>query len=429
MPVIQGISTVNPNCPAFLALQICSIIFFCSTVAAIVYQGCIMLRELPFVAFEIAPDGTIADYSEAAARLLGYGRMTRGCALEISFDPDGCERIRERLSEARNASVNDYESPVSLVALDRDGRRVPIDMQLVGFGSRQHLGARLFAYETTRPELLMGALIDHTEVLRGFIETSSEPMWGIEFDEPVDLRGTEDDIVRQVFTNECHWIFCNAALHRLYGLPEGADMRDKPVASHFPRNAQNESFVRHLARTDFEVDRSLTVDLKHDGTATYVENNVRGHIESGRLHRMWGTLRDVTAMRLEHEQIVRQGELVHRVLAALPVAVVVVDRDARITGVNPAAEALLGAGAAELLDTALDSRVALTEEALKRRWYNGELHEGDAEVHLQSGLVMGCNLRIAPVDNEASELFVISIMPVASTHARRRQALSHRSRS
>jgi PAS domain S-box-containing protein len=113
----------------------------------------------------------------------------------------------------------------------------------------------------------------------------------------------------------------------------------------------------------------------------------------------------------------------------LPVAVVVVDREARITGVNPAAEALLGAGAAELLDTALDARIELTDETLKRRWFNGEPHEGDAEIHLQSGLVIGCNLRIAPVDNELSELFVISVVPVASTHARRRQALFHRGRS
>ncbi|WP_322046682.1 PAS domain-containing protein [Paraburkholderia sp. J67] len=388
-----------------------------------------MLRELPFVAFEIAPDGTVAEYSELAARLVGYGRLWRGCPLEIPFDPTSCARIRSRLDAVRSANSNDYEPPVRLVALDRDGRTVPIEMQLVGFSSRQHLRARLFVCETTRPELLMGALIDHTEVLRGFIETSSEPMWGIEFDEPVDLRGTEDDIVRQVFVNECHWIFCNAALHQLYELPEGEDMRDKPVAAHFPRNAQNESFVRQLARSDFNVERSLTVDLKHDGTATYVENNVRGHIESGRLHRMWGTLRDVTELRREHEQIVRQGELVHRVLAALPVAVVVVDREARITGVNPAAEALLGAGAVELLDTALDTRVVLTDETLKRRWFNGEPHEGDAEIHLQSGLVIGCNLRIAPVDDELSELFVISVVPVASTHARRRQALYHRGRS
>jgi PAS domain S-box-containing protein len=391
-----------------------------------------MLRELPFVAFEIASDGTIADYSELAARLVGYGRLARGCALEVSFDPDSCARIRLRLHALRNTHVDNadtIEPTMRLVALDREARPVPIEMQLVGFSAHQHLRVRLFAWELTRPELLMGALIDHTEVLGGFIETSSEPMWGIEFDEPVDLTCTEDDIVRQVFVNECHWIFCNAALHRQYGLPDGVDMRDKPVAAHFPRNAQNESFVRQLARTDFNVERSLTVDLKHDGTATYVENNVRGHIVSGRLHRMWGTLRDVTALRLEHEQIVRQGELVHRVLAALPVAVVVVDRDTRITGVNPAAEALFGASATELLDTALDARLTLTDEALQRRWYNGERHEGDAELHLQSGLVIGCNLRIAPVEDEVSDLFVISVTPVASTHARRRQPLFHRGRS
>jgi PAS domain S-box-containing protein len=388
-----------------------------------------MLRELPFVAFEIAPDGTVADFSDVAARRVGASRVARGSALETLFDPDSCARIRFRLDAVRGATATDYEPPVGLSLRGRDTRLQPIEMHLVAFSSRQNLRARLFAYELTRPEVLMGALIDHTEVLRGFIETSSEPMWGIEFDEPVDLTCTEDDIVRQVFVNECHWIFCNAAVHKLYGVPEGEDMRDKPVAAHFPRNAQNESFVRQLARTDFNVDRSLTVDLMHDGSATYVENNVRGHIECGKLHRMWGTLRDVTALRIEHEQIVRQGELVHRVLAALPVAVVVVDRETRITGVNPAAEALFGAEASELLDASLDTRLTLTDEALQRRWYNGDPQEGDAELHLPSGLVIGCNVRIAPVDTEAGDLFVISIVPVASTHARRRQALHHRGRS
>jgi PAS domain-containing protein len=373
-----------------------------------------MLGELPFVAFRIDTDGTVDDFSLPALNLAGALRIGYGVPLERLFDEVSCARIRSCLEIGKTLRTATSEL-TAIVLMDRTGRAHALNMRLIALPAGHGQPARLYACEDVAPEFLMSALLSNAEVLSGFIEAANEAMWGIEFDEPINLDTHEDDIVRQVFCNECHWIFCNQALKQLYGIPDELDMRAVPVSALFPRNPQNEAFVRQLARCAFSADSILTIDHKHDGAATYVENNVRGHIESGLLYRMWGTVRDVTEPRHKQEQLLQRSELMQRTLSALPVAVIVVDRAMRIRGVNPAAESLLGAASAALLDTEFGKRLHFNDPLLQRSWYNGEVHQGTGALHKLAGAAVTCTLRIAPIDDESSELFVIALLPMADS--------------
>ncbi len=124
-------------------------------------------------------------------------------------------------------------------------------------------------------------------LLAGILDASSDACWCMEFTEPVDLTAPDHEVVRQVFLNDPRWRFCNAAMARLYLLPPDRVFDDQPVSDIFPRNRQNEEFVLNLIANGFEVDAAPALDRRYDGVQIYVENDVRAHIEDGRLIRMF----------------------------------------------------------------------------------------------------------------------------------------------
>jgi hypothetical protein len=109
----------------------------------------------------------------------------------------------------------------------------------------------------------------------------------IEFVEPVDIRQTPDEIVRQVFENRSYWRMCNRAMAAIYEMPADVDFGQQPVRLYWPRSPANEEFVRRLIEAEFHVDGALSVDRRHDGSPAYVENDVRASIHNGRMLRMW----------------------------------------------------------------------------------------------------------------------------------------------
>lgn len=195
---------------------------------------------------------------------------------------------------------------------------------------------------------------DLPSLLRAMIDTARDAIWCIEYVEPVDLSAPETDIVRQVFENRSRWAVCNRAMARLYGLPSGVDFNERAVSAYFPREPANEALVRALIANDFDLDDAPAIDRRHDGSVMHVENDMRGQIEDGRLIRMWGTVRDVSARRATELRLSDQVGSLRDVLGALPDPVLVIDGAGAIVAMNPAAEMAFGQPA----DAALGSSVA-----------------------------------------------------------------------
>lgn len=199
----------------------------------------------------------------------------------------------------------------------------------------------------------------------------------MEFGVPVDLSAPTHEIVRQVFENDPFWRLANPAMSRLYLLEPTAEFVARPTYEIFPRNAQNEKFVRQLIANGFEVDAAPALDRRYDGVEIYVENDVRAHIEDGHLKRMFGIVRDVGKHRRREALIQADLNEAIDILTALPQAVVALDANGLVVAANPAAirllevrtEDLLGRPASDILTTdAARSRLALalTEDVPSR---------------------------------------------------------------
>lgn len=182
------------------------------------------------------------------------------------------------------------------------------------------------------------ALYLENEVLRTFVNTSRDALFCIEFLEPVDLTAPEPEIVRQVFENECVWRMCNTAMARLYKLPEDRDFNAQNVRFVFPRNPENEQFVRDLIEADFDTDGALSLDQDYEGREVYMENDVRGQIADGMLYRMMGTVRNISQQKIREQELIDRLNAMSNVLSAIPDPVLVVDTDGVLQAANPALE-------------------------------------------------------------------------------------------
>ena len=198
------------------------------------------------------------------------------------------------------------------------------------------------------------ALARDVDVLRGILEASRDACWCIEYEEPVDLTAPEAEVLRQFFENVSFWRLCNEAMARLYKLPAGLDFNEQSVRFHFPRSPANEEFVRQLMAADFNLDNAPSVDTRHDGTTMHAENDVRADIREGRLHRMWGLVRDVSAFKRTEQVLTRQVDAMLDVLSAVPDPILVIGGDGLLGAANPALTRALGWGIDALLGTAID---------------------------------------------------------------------------
>ncbi|RLA53437.1 MAG: hypothetical protein DRR42_04810 [Gammaproteobacteria bacterium] len=179
-------------------------------------------------------------------------------------------------------------------------------------------------------------------ILHSILESLSIPTWCIEFSDPVDLNGSDEEVIRQIFHNDSHWKLCNKAMAQLYQIPGHMDLNKQPVYMNFPGSLENQDFVQELIDSYFSLDDVLSIDSSHDGHPIYVLNTVRAHIEAGKLYRFWGTARDVTQDR-KNLEILRQRETEMRgVLSSVPDVILVVDNKLILLGANPAFETELG---------------------------------------------------------------------------------------
>ncbi len=234
-------------------------------------------------------------------------------------------------------------------------------------------------------------------ILKGMVDASADACWCMEFDQPVDLEGPDREVTRQIFENGPRWRFCNRAMARLYRLPPHLDLSDRPVHEIFPRNRQNEEFIENLLRSGFQVDAAPALDSRYDGVQMHVENDVRAHIENGKLIRMYGVVRDVSKRRWRENDLKGKLQLVEWMMGAIPDALIAFDDFLLITAANPAA--------AKLFHTDVETLVGTNARLYLRSPATGE----DSGAVLQ-GAVASPRITSEPID------LTLQIRTGATTH-------------
>jgi len=147
------------------------------------------------------------------------------------------------------------------------------------------------------------ALRASEERYRAFIELTSDAVWRVEMEEPVDISLPADEQIEQ-FSRHAYLAECNDAMAHMYGYGAAAELIGARLGDLVPQSdPANLEYLRAFVTTDYRLTEAESNEVGRDGRPRYFVNNLFGVVQDGRLVRAWGSQRDVTERRLTLERL------------------------------------------------------------------------------------------------------------------------------
>ncbi len=146
------------------------------------------------------------------------------------------------------------------------------------------------------------ALRASDERYRSFIENSSEGIWRIEMEQPIDTALPASEQVELAFQ---HGMLaeCNDAMARMYGFNHASDLIGARLGDLMPRTAENEAYLKAFINSGHILNGGESEERDKDGLPVFFSNNLVGIVENGKLLRAWGTQSDITDRKLTEEAL------------------------------------------------------------------------------------------------------------------------------
>jgi PAS domain S-box-containing protein len=145
------------------------------------------------------------------------------------------------------------------------------------------------------------------ERYRAFIEQSTEGIWRFEFEEEIPTDLPEDEQISRIY--RCGYLAeCNDAMARMYGYERAEELAGTRLSDLLPPSVpENVEYLRDAIRSGYRLTDAESSETDREGNVKHFLNNLTGMIEEGRLVRVWGTQRDVTA-RKKAEMDLKESE-------------------------------------------------------------------------------------------------------------------------
>ena len=149
------------------------------------------------------------------------------------------------------------------------------------------------------------ALRTSEERYRSFVVNSSEGIWRLDVEEPIDVNLPVDEQL-SLFYKHGYLAECNDALARMHGYERANDIVGLRFGdSKFTSHPANTGSMRKLIASNYRILDLQTEKLDADGSIRYYSTNLIGIVLNGRLLRTWGVQRDQTeqkriSLQLEH---------------------------------------------------------------------------------------------------------------------------------
>ncbi len=196
------------------------------------------------------------------------------------------------------------------------------------------------------------ALRESDERYRTFVAQSTEGIWRLEIEPPIDTRLPEDAQVQALLTRGAV-AETNETMARMTGFACVRDMLGTTLQQMIAMLTQDpahvDKAVHPFVRLGYRMENVETRQVDKAGGERVRLANLVGVVEGGQLVRVWGTQRDVTEQVLAKEALEESREVVrmreHQLRAitdALPALVAYVDRDERYVFCNRAFETWFG---------------------------------------------------------------------------------------
>jgi PAS domain S-box-containing protein len=149
------------------------------------------------------------------------------------------------------------------------------------------------------------ALRASEERYRSFVVNSSEGIWRLDVEQPIDVKLPSEEQI-SLFYKFGYMAECNDAMARMHGYDRADDVLGLRFGdSKFASHPANTSAMRKLIACNYRLLDLQTAQFDNAGGTRYFSSNLIGIIVNGMLLRVWGVQRDqtelrCTALKLEH---------------------------------------------------------------------------------------------------------------------------------
>lgn len=143
------------------------------------------------------------------------------------------------------------------------------------------------------------------ERYRSFVVNSSEGIWRLDVEEPIDVKLPVEEQIG-LFYKHGYLAECNDAMARMHGYQRADDVLGLRFGdSKFTSHPANTNVMRKLIAAKYRLLDLETAQFDDEGRTRYFSSNLIGIIVNGMLLRVWGVQRDqtelrTTALKLEH---------------------------------------------------------------------------------------------------------------------------------
>jgi PAS domain S-box-containing protein len=237
-----------------------------------------------------------------------------------------------------------------------------------------------------------------------FVMLNPDPMWRIEFSEPVDADLSEDQQVESIL-QQGYLAECNDALARLLGKEKeqliGA--RVDILSSSFYDTFR--AATGSLVRSGYRFDTVETSPVDNAGKRRYFLRSHWGIVENGRLQRIWGTNHEITELRQSQMALANSERRLSELLEAMHLAAIVLDREGALSFCNAYLLKLTGYRAEEIVGKNWFDAMIPPEERERQRGMlssrtNGPNHfEGSLLCRDKHRLLVGWDYVVLPDGN------------------------------
>ena len=148
---------------------------------------------------------------------------------------------------------------------------------------------------------------------RVFMEESIEPIWWFEIDEPFSIDLPEEEQITLLFERTTIKEV-NQAYADVVGYQRREDLVGMCLREFMPPSIpENMAAARQFVRSRYDLRDFITIEFYKKKKFIFLNNN-KGTVEDGKLIRIWGSSRDITAQKAAEDKL-RQAELYYRTIA------------------------------------------------------------------------------------------------------------------
>ncbi|MBB4039801.1 PAS domain S-box-containing protein [Microvirga flocculans] len=264
-------------------------------------------------AWNLLTDELLID--ERGREIFGFGPSEGAWARELfgRVHPDDLAQVREAVQSCTEG-LSRLDVSFRLRG-DKGTARIVTVIGGAGHGSDGRVESIAgVLVDSTQTRRIGAASADSEERYRSFIAHSSEGIWLMEFDPPLDTSLPVEEQIDRAYRDGC-FVDCNDAMARMYGLARAEDLIGRTLD--FPLPASDPSaraYLEGIIRAGYAVTDVESAERDAAGNLKHFANSMIGVVENGWLKRLWGIQRDITDRKQAEEQrTLLIHELNHRV--------------------------------------------------------------------------------------------------------------------